>query len=189
MTERIAEEEGPAPRQPGDVTVLVVDDEPDVVAYFSSVLDDAGMKVVSAHDGDEAMEVLGKTRVDLISLDLVMPRKSGIRLFMELRRTPAWSKIPVIFVTGHAKDPDVKRDVASVMADSTMVGPSLYLEKPVTPESYLAHICKIVGVDCPDASGGADRAEALRKEAKALLENADAETIEAMLARMKSKHP
>lgn len=185
MTEKQSVDPGKDPKTPGDVTVLVVDDEPDVVNYFSSVLEDAGLNVLTAFDGDQAMEVLGQHAVDLISLDLVMPRKSGIRLFMELRRTPDWSDIPVVFVTGHAKDPDVKKDVASVMADSTMVGPSLYLEKPVTPESYLSHICKILGVECPASTQESDQAEELRQEARSLLEHADAKTLEALLDRLK----
>jgi CheY-like chemotaxis protein len=176
---------GGTARRTEEVTVLVVDDEPDVVSYFSSVLEDAGMKVLVAYDGDQAMEVLGANHVDLISLDLVMPRKSGIRLFMELRRTPDWSKIPIVFVTGHAKDPDLKKDITAAMADSTMVGPSLCLEKPVTPESYLNHICNILGVKCPEDTEEADRAEELRREARALLETADSKTIEALLDRLK----
>lgn len=173
------------PRAPGDVTVLVVDDEPDVVNYFSSVLEDAGLNVLCAYDGDKAMEMLGTHRIDLISLDLVMPRKSGIRLFMELRRTPEWSRIPVVFVTGHARDPEVKKDVASIMANGSMVGPSLCLEKPVTPDSYLGHICKILGVEWSGSEEESDRAEELRDRARSLLESADARTLEAMLEQMK----
>jgi CheY-like chemotaxis protein len=182
---RVDDEERKALRQPGEVTVLVVDDEPDVVAYFSSVLEDAGLNVLTAFDGDQAMEVLGRSNVDLISLDLVMPRKSGIRLFLELRRNPAWSRIPVVFVTGHAKDPDVKKDMAEVMADSTMVGPSMCLEKPVTPESYLNHICGILGVEHEHERDDETRAEELRREAKQLLDAADAGTLQAMLDRLK----
>jgi CheY-like chemotaxis protein len=175
-------------RRPGEVTVLVVDDEPDVVTYLSSVLEDAGMTVLTAYDGDAALELLRERTVDLISLDLVMPRKSGIRLFMELRRVPEWSRIPVIFVTGHAKDPEVRRDMTDVMADSTMMGPSLYLEKPVTPESYLAHICKILGVECP-REARPERVEDLRRQAIELLQGADTDTLEAMLDRLKSTEP
>jgi CheY-like chemotaxis protein len=179
------EEETKALRSPDEVTVLVVDDEPDVVSYFSSVLEDAGLNVLTAYDGDQAMEILGKQHVDLISLDLVMPRKSGIRLFMELRRKPTWTGIPVVFVTGHAKDPDVKADMRAVMESSTLVGPSLCLEKPVTPESYLNHICEILGVKRQDQVLDSDRAAELRREAETLLETADPETIEAILERLR----
>jgi CheY-like chemotaxis protein len=171
-------------RRPEDVTVLVVDDEPDVVTYLSSVLEDAGMKVLTAYDGEQALAILREKTADLISLDLVMPRKSGIRLLVELRKTREWSRIPVIFVTGHAQDPEVRKDMDEVMADSTMLGPSLYLEKPVTPHRYLAHICQILRVACPEEADGGDRARELRERARELLEGADAHTLEQMLEKL-----
>ena len=77
--------------RPEDFTVLVVDDEPDVAFYLGSVLEDAGINVVFAHDGDEALDAIRRQTPDLISLDLVMPRKSGIRVLAELRRNPEWA--------------------------------------------------------------------------------------------------
>ena len=71
------------------------------------------------------------------------------------------------------------------MADSTMVGPSMYLEKPVTPDSYLGHICRIVGVAHEAPEEDPNRAEELKREVGTLLENADAKTIEAMLDQLK----
>ena len=79
-TERSAADLDEDIRRPEDTTVLVVDDEPDVVTYLSSVLEDAGIRVLAAHDGEEALGILESNEVDLISMDLVMPRKSGIRL-------------------------------------------------------------------------------------------------------------
>jgi len=172
-------------RKPEEATVLVVDDEPDVVTYLSSVLEDAGMNVLTAHDGDAALEVIKTRTVDLISLDLVMPRKSGIRLLVELRKNRALAKIPVIFVTGHAHDPGVRRDVTEALAGSTMAGPAMYLEKPVTPASYLAHICRILKLDCPGPAEAADRTEELRRKALELLEKADPAALEAAIKKLK----
>ena len=175
-------------RRPEDATVLVVDDEPDVLVYLSSVLEDAGLQVLTARDGDEALKLLASNRVDLVSLDLVMPRKSGIRCLMELRKNRDWSKIPVIFVTGHAHDPGVRRDVDDALAGSTMAGPSMYLEKPVTPPKYLAHVCKILGVECPGAEDdSAESADQLRQQASQLLENADPEALAAAIEELKRR--
>jgi CheY-like chemotaxis protein len=175
-------------RQPEDITVLIVDDEVDITSYLGTVLTDAGMNVLIAHDGDEALEVLKSRLPDLISLDLVMPRKSGIRVLMELRKNRDWSRIPVIVVTAHARDPKVQRDLSETLAGSTMVGPSLYLEKPVTPQSYLQSICDILGVDAeiPESLFG-DSSETLRSEAKELLENADPATLEAVLGQLRAE--
>jgi CheY-like chemotaxis protein len=172
-------------RDPAEATVLVVDDEPDVVTYLSSVLEDAGIKVLTAHDGDAALEIIKTESVDLISLDLVMPRKSGIRLLVELRKNKTLARIPVIFVTGHAHDPGVRRDVTQALSGSTMAGPAMYLEKPVTPASYLAHICRILKLDCPGEEGAQDRADELRRKALELLEKADPATLEAAIEKLK----
>jgi CheY-like chemotaxis protein len=175
-------------RRPEEVTVLIVDDEVDVATYFASVLAEAGINVLTASDGDEAIEALKRQVPDLISLDLVMPRKSGIRVLMELRKRREWSRIPVIIVTAHARDPRIQRDLSEVLADSTMVGPSLYLDKPVTPHSYLRNICNVLGVEVSVEGIMADgSSEALRDEAKELLDSADAATLEAILGQLRKE--
>ena len=65
--------------RPEDKTVLIVDDEPDVVTYFSGILERAGFHVVTASNGLEALQAVREHEPDFISLDLVMPEKSGIR--------------------------------------------------------------------------------------------------------------
>jgi CheY-like chemotaxis protein len=175
-------------RRPEDITILIVDDEVDITKYLGTVLTDAGMNVLIAHDGDEALDVLKRQVPDLISLDLVMPGKSGIRVMMELRKNRAWSRIPVIIVTAHARDPKVQRDLRESLSESTMVGPSLYLEKPVTPQSYLKSICDIVGVEAElEGPMFGDSSESLRSEARQLLDNADAATLEAVLGRLREE--
>ena len=175
-------------RRPEDMTVLIVDDEVDITNYLGTVLTDAGMNVLIANDGDEALDVLKNQVPDLISLDLVMPGKSGIRVLMELRKNRELSRIPVIIVTAHARDPKVQRDLSETLADSTMVGPSLYLEKPVTSQSYLRSICDILGVEAGiEGLMFADSGDSMRDEARQLLDNADAATLEAVLGRLRSE--
>lgn len=185
--ETASETEQARQRRPEEVTVLVVDDEVDIATYLSSVLEDIGMNIKVAHDGEKALAVMKQPPLpDLISLDLVMPRKSGIKFLAELRRNREWSRIPVIMVTAHAKDPEVRKSVDQVLAASTMVGPSLYLEKPVTPQRYLRKICEILGVAAPiPESPNGDSHQALRDEAKNLLNGADAATIEEVLGRLR----
>jgi len=181
-------------KRPEDFTILVVDDEPDVAFYLGSVLEDGGLNVVVAHDGDQALDAIRRQPPDLISLDLVMPRKSGIRVLAELRRNPAWARIPVIIVTAHARDPEVRREVsknADVLSDSILTGPSMYLEKPVTPEKYLRGICDILGIEVKADHLGfsADSHASLRDEAKSLLDEVDAATLEEVLGRLRQRQP
>ena len=84
-TNRVNERGDVMPRAE-DKTVLVVDDEPNVRDYLAQILRDAGFHVVTASDGGEALEIIRQQPPDFISLDLVMPKKSGHKLLYELRK-------------------------------------------------------------------------------------------------------
>jgi CheY-like chemotaxis protein len=179
-TERSASEQ---PRAPEEVTVLVVDDEVDVATYLSSVLEDAGMNVLVAHDGNTAHQLIHEKHPDLISLDLVMPGKSGIRLLHELRKHSECARIPVVIVTGHAQDPDIRRPLEEVLKESSMAGPSLYLEKPVTPERYLEALCRILRVKPRVES---EEGAPLREQVSSMLAGADEATLKKVLEQLRS---
>ena len=154
-------------------TVLVVDDETDVVKYLSSALKASGFNVVTASDGFEAMEQVKKYNPDLISLDLVMPKRSGVKFYRELMKNKDWSKIPVLIVTGHARDDLGKADLKSLV----MSGPEVYLEKPVKPDNYIASIKKLIGMDIEeDEKKIAEKVE-LQSKLKTMVDDADPETL------------
>ncbi len=140
--------------RPEDKTILVVDDEPDVRLFLQTALEDAGFNVVTAQDGEEALEMVRKDPPDFISLDLVMPKRSGSKLLIELKRDRELSKIPVLIVTAHAKTEMGKEDLQSIMADSTMSGPGVYLEKPVKPASYVRHVKEALGIEVAEQEEG-----------------------------------
>jgi CheY-like chemotaxis protein len=126
--------------------VLVVDDEADVRNYLKSALEDYGFDVITAIDGFDALNLLADNIPDLISLDLVMPRHSGIKLYHDLQKNKKLSKIPILVVTGHAKDDLGKVDFDTMM----MQGPGVYLEKPVKPENYIEKVCQLLNLDLPE---------------------------------------
>lgn len=174
-------------RTASDVTVLVVDDDPDVVLFLSSILEDAGMKVETANDGAGALERIRAHPPDLISLDLVMPGASGVRVLHELRKHPQWSRIPVMIISGHTRDATVKRDLDDILSDSTISGPSVYLEKPVTPQKYLEQVCRILQVQHAPAAAEADPRERMRGEVSRLLDTADPAVREEVLEHLKKQ--
>jgi CheY-like chemotaxis protein len=133
--------------RPEDKTILVVDDEPNVRQYLRAILEDAGFTVMTAADGEEALNVIRKKRPDFISLDLVMPRKSGHKLLYELRKDSTLSRIPVLVVTAHAKDELGQRDLEELLENRVMSGPGIYLEKPVAPDTYVAAIQRALGIE------------------------------------------
>ena len=175
-------------RKPEDVTVLVVDDDPDVITFLSSVLEDAGFNVAVATNGLAALERLRTgPPPDLISLDLVMPGHSGVRVLHDLRKNPAWARIPVMVVSGHSRDDEVRRGLDDVLADSTISGPSLYLEKPVTAQKYVNAVCHVLFIEPPCDAPAAVDAERLRGELASMLEGADPEALEAALNALRTR--
>ena len=70
-----------------DKTILIVEDEPDVRLYLQTVLEDANFNVITVGDGEEAFKLIKEKKPDFISLDLILPKKSGHKLLMELKRT------------------------------------------------------------------------------------------------------
>jgi len=162
--------------------VLVVDDEPDVRSYLRSALEDAGFLVRTACDGLEALDSIRSNPPDLISLDLVMPRHSGAKLCRELRKDRSLSKIPVLIVTGHARDEMGRTDFEEL----TMSGPGVYLEKPVHPDSYVAAVCKLLGIEGP-AVPGSDESDDLRQSLDQALSGAGRDALQRALDALRKK--
>lgn len=168
-----------------DKRILVVEDEEDVLRYLSAILEDEGFEVVTATDGDRALEMVEERAPDLISLDLVMPGKSGIKFLYALRRNREWARIPVLIVTGHAHDEKGKGDLDDIMAGRVVSGPAFYLEKPVRPDAYVAAVCRQLGIEVEEPE--APEESPAKAEAQALLDGADPETLAQILKLLKNQ--
>lgn len=86
--------------------ILLVDDERDLVYYTKLFLEDQGYEVMTAYDGQEALEVLEEHRPDLIVLDVAMPRMSGWDVLRTMQEDPEKLDIPVLMLTGRSEDAD-----------------------------------------------------------------------------------
>ena len=170
--------------RPQDKTVLVVDDEPNVRDYLAQILLDAGFNVVTAGDGHEAMEMIRENPPDFISLDLVMPRKSGHRLLYELRRDKELSRIPVLIVTAHARDELGEGDLKEIMDKRVISGPGVYLEKPVKPLDYVHAVQRALGI--PETPEVEDRID-LQEELKRALPDAEPHALRRALEALKKQ--
>lgn len=125
--------------------ILIVDDEPDVVTYLETVLQDAGYQTVSAKNGREAMEVTKQEAPDLVSLDITMPEESGIRFYRNLKDDPAFREVPVVIVTavtGYGGDSKVFERF--LKSRRQIPEPEGFVAKPIDPESFLALISEIL---------------------------------------------
>ncbi len=161
-------------------TVLVIDDEDDVRNYLAMALEDAGYQVVTASDGNEGLSKLSENHPDLISLDVVMPKGSGVKFYREMKKKPEWSGIPVIVVTGHARDDLGKAD----FNEMTMSGPGVYLEKPITAARYVEAVNTILGIT---GSRQSATDEGLKTELKSIIDHADPSTLKEILSTIKKR--
>jgi CheY-like chemotaxis protein len=167
-----------------DKTVLVVDDEPNVRQYLTAILEDAGFNTLTAQDGEEALEIIKQQRPDFISLDLVMPRKSGHKLLFELKRDQELSRIPVLIVTAHAQDDLGKTALEDLLENRVMSGPGTYLEKPVDPLAYVRSIQRALALE--ESVEATDRI-GLKEELKARMQAASPEALRQALEVLKKR--
>ena len=161
--------------------ILVVDDEADVREYLKAALEDAGFTVAIATDGIAALDSVRQSAPDLISLDLVMPRHSGAKFYRDLQKDKRLSKIPVLIVTGHARDEMGRAD----FNEMTMSGPGIYLEKPVKPDAYVSAVRRLLGLEGPEPV--VPDQDQLRRELAGALSGADRETLQRALDVLKKK--
>jgi CheY-like chemotaxis protein len=121
-------------------TILVVEDEPDQIAYLDALFKDQGFAVITAANGREGFEKAKSQRPDLITLDISMPEESGVRMFRDLQGDPATSDIPVIVITGITHD--FKRFIET---RKQVRPPQGYFDKPLDREKLLARIHELLG--------------------------------------------
>ncbi len=125
-------------------TVLVVDDEPDVQTYISTLLEDNGYRTILAKNGHEALEAVKAHPPDLVTLDISMPEKSGVRFYRDLRESEDWKLIPVVIVTGVSGD--FKRFIST---RKKVPPPDGYVPKPIDREALLAVVQKLTAATSP----------------------------------------
>ena len=167
--------------------VLIIDDEKDMRVYLEALFRKEGFETETAENGDDGLWLAEANRPDLITLDILMPKKSGIKFLYEMKHHTLWAKIPVIIVTAHAHDDLGREDLRDALSGKGLVAPGGYLEKPVQPEAYVRMVCSSMGIPYTPVEGASATLEKLRGEVEGLLEGADSEQLAEMLNLLKSK--
>jgi CheY-like chemotaxis protein len=121
-------------------SVLIVDDEPDVVTYLSRWFEDRGFATLTAQNGIEAMERAAKDRPDLITLDMSMPERSGVKVFKQLKETADLDQIPVIIIT--ALGSPMKKFLDKT---NQVPSPEGFIAKPIDLSDLAAQVKRLVG--------------------------------------------
>lgn len=115
-----------------DYKVLIVDDEPDVVALIERTLASGGFDSIKAYDGIAALDLVVTEKPDLVLLDLMMPMMSGYEVCQQIKSNPQTSAIPVVCLSS-AHTPDAR-------TQSLKAGAAELITKPFFPEELLAQI-------------------------------------------------
>ena len=116
--------------------ILIVEDEPDILSLTIIRLRTSGYEILTAKDGEEALEVLKTGKPDLILLDMLLPKIRGDVICRKLKSDPRTRDIPIIIFTA-----SVVRITEKIME----MGADAYVLKPFEPEDLLEKIRKLIG--------------------------------------------
>ena len=135
---------------PVGARILVVDDEPDIVALVVYHLAKAGFRVSSATTGGDALQMATRDRPALIVLDLMLPGLSGFEVLQRLREDERTAKVAVLMLTARKEEPDRIRGL--------QLGADDYLTKPFSPQELVLRVTAILR----RVAGSDDGTEVLR---------------------------
>ena len=126
--------------------IMVIDDEPDIRDYLVVVLEDHGYDTCTADDNDIVCQAVMQYQPDLIILDIMMPNRSGISIYKELRTTPELKDVPVVLISGMTPAGDfLEKEFRKLVADDAIPPPDEFIEKPVDVQALVAVANHILG--------------------------------------------
>ena len=112
--------------------VLIVDDEPNILLSVEFLMQREGHEVITARDGQEAVELLAAAKPDLMILDVMMPRKNGFEVCNEVRADPAFADMPILMLTAKGREAEIKKGES--------LGADAYITKPFSTHELVAKV-------------------------------------------------
>lgn len=119
--------------------IMVIDDEPDIITFLNTLFTDHGYETAAAADGREGLKAIRNRLPDLLIMDLVMPQKSGYRLYKDLCNDRKLKNIPVIVLSGV---PKLKETFFAKNPD--FPAPAAFFDKPVNRDELLIVVKKLI---------------------------------------------
>ena len=110
--------------------VLIVDDEPNIVAALEFLLEKHGYQVRVAANGEEALEQLDAFGPDLVLLDVMVPRLSGYEICQRMRAEPKWRNIKIVMLSARGREVEISKGMS--------LGADLYVTKPFSSADLVA---------------------------------------------------
>ncbi|HEY7555784.1 MAG TPA: response regulator [Candidatus Binatia bacterium] len=118
-------------------TIMVVDDNPDIITIVRTILEGKGFNVLSASGGAECLEVLKTQKPDLIVLDIMMPEMDGLEVLTRLKAMSELANVPVVLLTAKVQYEDV--------LGGYKLGADYYITKPFTSTQLINGINLLLG--------------------------------------------
>ena len=113
-------------------TILIADDEPNIVISLEFLLEHDGYEVQVARDGQEALDAIARQAPDLVLLDVMLPRVSGFDVCQRIRQNPAWAAVRIMMLTAKGREVEMTKGMA--------LGADAYVTKPFSTKDLLAQI-------------------------------------------------
>ena len=117
--------------------VLIVDDEPNIVAALEYLLQRNGYEVHSASNGEEALAQVRAFAPDLVLLDIMMPQQSGYAVCQRIRERPEWNGIRILMLSAKGREAEVSKGLS--------LGADVYITKPFSNAELVARIGELLG--------------------------------------------
>ncbi|MCP4070430.1 MAG: response regulator [Hyphomicrobiales bacterium] len=117
-------------------SILIVDDEPNIVISLEYIMKNAGFNVVVAYDGEEALEKVKENVPDLVILDVMMPKLDGFEVCKRIRENPAWKSVRIVMLTAKGRDSEREKGLS--------FGADDYLTKPFSTRDILQRVKEIL---------------------------------------------
>jgi DNA-binding response OmpR family regulator len=124
-------------------TVLLVDDEPNIILSLEFLIEQAGYEARVARDGEAALKSIEERKPDLILLDVMMPKRDGFDVCETIRANPAWNDIRIIMLTAKGRDSERERGLA--------LGADAYITKPFSTREAMEQIKRFLDDEGPEA--------------------------------------
>ena len=118
-------------------SVLVVEDEPNIVLSLEYVIKKAGYEVRVARDGEEALKAVEEAAPDLILLDVMIPKRDGYDVCQTIRANPAWTDVNIIMLTARGREVEREKGLA--------LGADAYITKPFSTRELTDRLKRVLG--------------------------------------------
>ena len=118
--------------------ILIADDDQNIVISLEFLMQREGFEVITAYDGEQALNLIGQEHPDLVLLDVMMPGKTGFEVCQTLRADPDFDATRILILTGRNRETDRAKGLA--------VGADAYMTKPFSPRDLVSSVRTLLGL-------------------------------------------